>query len=223
MNRFVLTVVSIISLVSLFGCGVGWQSALSTEEMSKYPNVITLAKDRYTNVRASSSLSHWQQSEAPGRSVASFIIVTNTIRVNPDKRTFFNDMSGYCQLKNGTFKDIRAENRARMAELRKKYSYQEESRSFECGPEGRGTISQDWTKFNPAVCRKLYDTKVKTAEVTSEYGKPADYQCEINDGILYMLTMREQYERNKAVSVFIRINEANGEPITGKKGRIDMQ
>ncbi|MFA5105298.1 MAG: hypothetical protein WC527_09045 [Candidatus Margulisiibacteriota bacterium] len=212
-------------LVFLSGCGVGWQKKLTKDELLQYPTVIALAKDRYTNYRVSSGLSQWQQREVPGRSIASFRIVTTTASLNFDQQAFFKDMSGYCGVKGGTFMNMEFHNRARMNKLEKIYSYSSSVPKdyFECGPEGRGQVVQDWTKFNSSVCRKLYETPVNTDMVAAKYGNPPDYQCVKNDNVLFMFTMRSRELYSKDVDVFIRINEAKGEPMDIKSGRIDME
>lgn len=94
----------------------------------------------------------------------------------------------YCNVNGGTFKNFRTENEKKVKSLMADpaNTYQVESRYFECGPEGRGTTSDDWTKFNPSICRKLYDTKVDYNSVNSKYGRPASYACTKDNSVLFM-------------------------------------
>ena len=220
-------VLFIFMMFVVAGCGANWQKPMTKDEMMQYPSAIAFSKERYTNVRASLGTSRWQQSETLDRNMAGFVIASNPRMFEASFKAFMVDESGYCDARGGVFKDMRPENRARMAELRKKYSSEEESSSFECGPVGKGTISKDWTRFNPAVCRKLYDTKVDMDKVNAEYGKPADIQCAVSNGVLFMGTMGStsyQSSIGPGKNLIIRLNEAKAGTIApSSSGRTEME
>lgn len=219
-------VMALFLVIVATGCGASWQKPMTKEEMTRYRTVVDFSKERYTNFRASMGLSKWQQSETEGRYRAGFIIASNPTSYTSSLMAFINDMDGYCASRAGVFKDVRPENNSRMAELQKKYSYQEENSSFECGPAGKGTISKDWTKFNPDVCRKLQETKVDMNKVKVDYGKPADFQCRQNDGVIFMGTIgTESYKSSigPGKNLVIRLNEAKSGTISTSSERIDME
>ena len=220
-------VIAVFLMFAVTGCGANWQKPMTKDEMMQYPTAIAFSKERYTNIRASLGTSKWQQRETADRNIAAFIIGSNPTMFSASFKAFMTDESGYCEARGGVFKDISRENNAKRAELSNKYSYQEESRNFECGPAGRGTISRDWTKFNPAVCRKLYETKVDMVKVNAEYGKPADIQCALNNGVLFMGTIgSESYQTSMGPgkNMIIRLNEAKtGIIMQSSSGRIDME
>ena len=218
---------AIILAVIITGCGVSWQKPMTKEEMLHYSTVLAFAKDRYTNVRASLGTSRWEQGETADRNYAGFVIGTSPVSFDSTVKVFLDDMAGYCDSRGGVFKDTRAENKERMKELKQKYSRQEENGLFECGPEGRGTVSRDWTKFNPTICRKLYDTKTDMGNVMAEYGRPDDFQCSVNAGVIFMGSMGSESFRSSlgpGMKLVIRLNEAKSGAITASAaGKIEMR
>jgi hypothetical protein len=90
---------------------------------------------------------------------------------------------------------------------------------FECGPKGRGTISCDWTKFNPSICRKLPDHIIKEYidwnKVNREYGIPSDFICKKDNGALFVGTINRKSDGN-VVLFDVRLNQKENGLIRGE-------
>lgn len=161
--------VSIALSLFLLSCGVGHLPSLSTKEMDSAPTVIELAKKRYTSFRASSGMAGFKSSVSRGRELASFKISTNEVRKKHSLEHFLTDMHDFCVHHNGTFED-RSSHKELLERLIQKHTRTQVTTSnltakFECGPHGHGTISDDWTKFNPAVCRQLANQALTKTDV----------------------------------------------------------
>ncbi len=77
---------------------------------------------------------------------------------------------------------------------------------FECGPLGKGTVSSDWTKFNPNNCRKLFTNTVDESKVMAKYGTPPSFICKTSTGYLFIgNTIREA--QGNAVVYTVRLNQ----------------
>jgi len=202
--------------------------------MSRYPDVISFAKNRYTSIQASGGMSGFKHFDIKDRQVAEFKILTNDSRVKQSFRVFMSDMKDYCKSKKGIFEDW-SSNSARLNKLLKKYTTKKittynVTASFECGPPGHGTISSDWTKFNPAVCRQLDNQELQrtvttsaidTEKVWEKYSMLPRFVCrdeKIKNRAVFIGTAHEK-NRGKtgsfgdAIQLIVRLNQSNNNPI----------
>jgi hypothetical protein len=225
-------------VLAVFGCGVGWLPRLSDKELLQYKNVVSLSKDRYANFRSSFGLSKFYSKKINGINICSFQIATNNIRQSNSRSVFIGDMKSYCEINNGIFENLlgkksnlfkskilnkNKELNIFRSRIIKKYTSETTVNIrpiFECGPKGRGTISDDWTKFNPEVCRKLPDTKKtkivnwqKVNKEVEEYKKKHNisdnlpsFICMKEKGVLFIGTISKQSDGN-VVIYNVRLNQ----------------
>jgi len=174
-------------IILISGCAnFGAQKPLTKEDALGFNKATDLAEARYKQI----GIGRWSKSEEPNHTVVKII---DSVYSVPGRAAyvqgFINEFTMFCELKKGEFKDFRKENGIRMDELTKKHSYQKEMPYYVCGP-GEGTAEWDWTKFNPATCRKKYSTGVYQDKVYQEYGNPADFACIKNDGVSFKGSLR---------------------------------
>lgn len=205
MERFSRSIFIVCSaLMTLTGC-FATVPPLTKDDALKFPTISNLVEERHKPL----GLGRWYKGEDGDRYVVQF----KSLWLN--HKDYFNDLTMYCDAKGGSFKDYRDENRQKLLQLREKYTKKVESKRFECGPEGRAEYYDDWTKFNPAVCRKRYENVISEEDKTKideEFGRPAGYACVKGESILYMGTI---YTRQESKSFgmedtpesYVRLNE----------------
>jgi len=208
----------LIPLVVVAACGVEFLKPLTVEQAKSYPTAIAMAKDRYTSTRIAGplNLSNWSETSSAARAIASFQIPTNATGAAADYKALIGDMRAYCEFKGGTYDDFSAAIAARWQELRRQNTQVVESNvfggsagpaAFECGPEGRGTVSSDWTRFNPSICRPLYTTTTDVAAVKAGIGNPPNFGCKTNDGALFIGKAIQVPGKGEGVFIQVRLNE----------------
>jgi hypothetical protein len=197
--------------LTLSGCGVGWLDSIPEEQLLQYPDVIALAKDRYTSVRASGGMAQFREGYRGGRNTASFRILTNVYRVARSTEVFVSDMVGYCKANGGSLIDFSRQNEQARQELRQEFSKTvpktniDGSQFFECGPPGHGTVSSDWTRFTPDICRPLYTTVIDVDSVQRELGKPPLFACEKEEKYIFVGNVVQETD-GEVVRLYVRLN-----------------
>lgn len=187
----------LLSTLLFMGC------ATSKKEIAKFATATDLAEGIKPNFMEAEK--EYSKRDYKDRH-ASIIVYTSKAERRGSQEWAVNDhveaYTEFCNINGGIFKDFRKENEKKLASLRADPAnrYKEESKYFECGPEGRGTRSDDWTKFNPSVCRKLYDTKLDDKGVYAKYGRPADYACIKEKSVLFMGNIRN-YSSHAVITV----------------------
>lgn len=205
----------------IIGCGAGWLKPLTPDQMSAYPNIFALAKDRYTSMQASLGMVKFRERTIEDRKVGTFYIASNKTVEDSSLSVLINDMENYCSYKGGNFSDIRQENIKLMQELRKKHSYQIEKTNlrgvalFECGPSGHGTVSDDWTRFDSTNCRKLYTTRVDSKKFNRDFGNPPDFVCMCDQGAFFNTRVVREAKGN-VVTFYVRLNKDAGGKLISK-------
>lgn len=173
----------LLGAVLITGC------ATSKKEIAKFATATDLAEGIKPNIMEAEK--EYSKRVYKDRHISSILYISKAERRGSQEWAVNDHVEAYtefCNINGGIFKDFRKENEKKLASLRADPTnrYKEESEYFECGPEGRGTRSDDWTKFNPSVCRKLYYTKVNDKGVHAKYGRPADYACIKEKSVLFM-------------------------------------
>lgn len=132
----------------------------------------------------------------------------------PSKRYIVDELTLYCDVKGGNLRNIEKERNERFNLLKRsgEYTYKAESEYFECGPEGSGTMSKDWTKFNPTVCRKIMMTTIDEnkirEELKKEFGSSPDFACIRDNSVLFMFSFFSYYDRSVSKDkIVLRVNE----------------
>jgi len=202
-------------IILVSGCAnFGTQKPLTKEDASGFNKATDLAEARYKQI----GIGRWSKSEETNHTVVKIVDSAYSV---PGRSAyingFINEFTMFCELKKGEWKDFRKENEVKMAELRKKHSLQVEMPYFVCGP-GKGSIETDWTKFNPAACRKVYNTGFDQDKVNQEYGNPADFACIQSDGVSFKGSFR--YRSGATVGggmtsfdTIVTIHEGKGAPL----------
>lgn len=208
---------TVLVLTVLTGCGVEFLKPLTPDQMAIYPDVIALAKDRYTGTRVSGPLplSGWSVTSTDTRDIASFQIPSNTTGADADYKAFARDMAAYCAFKGGHYEDFSTATAARWQALRQQNTQVVESKilgsaAFECGPPGRGTISNDWTQYNPSMCRQLYTNATDMRTVRTGMGDPPNFGCTSSAGALFIGKALTVPGSGAVVTIQVRINQGRG-------------
>jgi hypothetical protein len=202
--------------------------------MSKYNNVISLSSNRYTGIQASSGMSDFKTFSIKDREVAEFKILTNEVRVGNNLNVFISDMNDYCNFAGGDFED-RSNDIEILKEIIKKHTTitkttYDLTASFECGPRGHGTISNDWTKFNPEICRKLENQELQKTvtwntidkeKVWEKYSNLPRFVCKNKEirnkvifiGTIHMVNRGSTGSFGDAIQLIVRLNQNISSPI----------